>query len=88
MNAESEYRPRCHRVALTLDRVGSWNVDVKAWNEREALAIVAGVRVRVDKNRYRARWRCDACGPQINAPTCPHATAFAATPIPKKEKST
>lgn len=58
------------------------NVVVKAWNPREALAIVDGTKVRVDKTPTRVRWRCDRCGYQLNHPTCPHALAFAATPIP------
>ena len=61
------------------------SVRVMGWNRRGALAIVEGIRVRVDRNRSRTRWRCDACGPQINTPTCPHAIRFAATPIPDKE---
>ncbi len=65
------------------------NVDLRAWNQREALAIVDGVRVRVNRLAgRRIRWRCYDCGDQINAPTCPHALAFAAHPIPPMPETT
>lgn len=61
-------------------------VVVKAWNDREALATVDTVRVRVrhcrQRGRHWIRWSCDSHGIQINHPSCPHTQAFAATPIP------
>lgn len=58
-------------------------VEVKAWNQREALAVVDGVRVRVERRVRTVRWRCQACGPQVNRPTCRHTLALASTPIPE-----
>jgi len=63
------------------------DVDVRAWNTREALAVVDGVVVRVHRLGRRVRWRCRACGDQINQPTCAHARAFAATPIPPQKRT-
>ncbi len=63
------------------------NVDLRAWNQREALAIVDGTQVRVNRLAGgRIRWRCRSCGDQINQPTCPHALAFAAHPYQQPEE--
>lgn len=60
------------------------DVVVKGWHERSAVALVDGVRVRVDRNQTRTRWRCDEHGPTINAPGCEHTQALFDTPIPTK----
>ena len=61
------------------------DVDVRAWNVNEAFAVVDGITVRVRRTPHGVRWRCQECGLQYNHPRCPHARAFANTPIPNHE---
>lgn len=63
----------------------SLTVRVIAWNDLEALAIVAGSRVRVRRNPSgHARWICQRCG-RGGEDTCPHTRALAAaTPPPEQ----
>lgn len=75
------------------------NVVVKAWNNKEALAIVDGTRVRVRRLMARpdprepaefvaVRWTCQEHGPFINDPGgCPHIAAFAATTPPAQAET-
>lgn len=58
-------------------------VHVLAWNNNGGAAIVS-TRVRVRRSSRSVRWICDTCGTQ-ETPTCPHARAFADTPIPTEE---
>ncbi len=60
-------------------------VDVVVSTPGFAVAHVDGVRVRVGFNHARTRvtWRCDQCG-NDSTPSCPHARAFADTPVPTK----
>lgn len=64
----------------------SLTVELKGWKALEALAIVDGVPVWVRRKHQAGKswvdWRCRQCGKQRNAPTCPHARAFAALPLP------
>lgn len=58
------------------------DVRIRYVRSKEGLAYVDGVRIRVDRNTRRVRWRCDDCGAQINQPTCPHTVLLAQTPVP------
>ena len=55
------------------------SVVVKAWSNRDALAIVDGTRVCIRRQRRSIRWICDEHG-NDNHPHCPHLAALAATP--------
>ena len=59
-------------------------VTLKGWNDRSAVALVDGVRVRVRRTRGECWWTCDLHGVDTR-PHCAHLDALAATPaLPEK----
>lgn len=61
-------------------------VAVKGWNDRSAVAIVNGTRVRVRRLRHTIRWICDAHGTD-DRPHCVHLDALAAAPADPNRKT-